>query len=88
VDPAIVLESITLESNGSVTKTTPNQDGRLRVVGTGHNVIILFPDDIPAGPSTTLFIGRVEFLLHPETFHTEIVGSSGQRIDVCAMIAP
>ena len=26
---------------------------------TGHNVLILFPTDVPAGPSTTLYVGRV-----------------------------
>jgi len=27
----------------------------------GHNVLILFPSDVPAGPSTTLYVGRVVF---------------------------
>ncbi len=26
---------------------------------TGHNVLILFPTDVPAGPSTTLYVGQV-----------------------------
>ncbi len=88
VSPPIILESVTLQSNGSVTRTTPNPDGTELVVATGHNVFVLFPGDVPQGPLTRLYIGRVEYIFNPETTELRILNSSGQQIDVCAMIAP
>ena len=47
------------KSNGAVNHTTLNADGSTTSVLTGHNLVILFPSDIPPGPSTTLHTGRV-----------------------------
>jgi hypothetical protein len=74
---------LTLRANGSVMRTTPNADGTSTVVSTGHNVIILFPTDSPAGPSTTLYTGRVTYLQTPEFVFT-LIGSSGDTVDICA----
>ena len=88
VSPPTVLESVTLDSNGSVTRTIVNPDNTESVVATGHNVFILFPTDVPRGPLTQLYIGRVEYTFNPESTELRILNSSGQIIDVCAMIAP
>ncbi|HEY5979896.1 MAG TPA: hypothetical protein VIT41_09700 [Microlunatus sp.] len=40
--------TVGLKSNGSVMKATINPDGSSTVSATGHNVIILFPTDVPA----------------------------------------
>ena len=50
--------SVTFESNGTVTRRVPNGDGTFTVSATGHNLIGLFPTDVPAGPSLNLYTGR------------------------------
>ena len=78
--------TLTLESNGSVTHTTFNPDGSRTVASTGHNVIILFPTDVPAGPSTTLYEGRIVYTVESgEVFTVQRV--SGQTTDICAILS-
>lgn len=72
-----------LKGNGSVSKRTLNPDGSYTTQNTGHNVIILFPTDITAGPSTTLYIGRVVYT-STAAGAFEIVSSSGQTRDICS----
>lgn len=54
-------------------------------VATGHNVLIFFPSDVPAGPSTTLYVGQVVFTVDAQGTFT-FVRSSGSTIDVCAAL--
>jgi hypothetical protein len=74
--------AVSLQSNGSVTQTTVHADGSMTAQSTGHTVLILFPTDIPAGPTTTLYIGRVTYDVADGVF--SITGSSGQTRDICA----
>ena len=74
--------SVSLKGNGSVMSTTLDPDGSATVRNTGHNVLILFPTDVPAGPSTTLYVGRVTFDVDAEGIFT-ITGSSGRTRDLC-----
>jgi hypothetical protein len=53
--------TVALPANGAVANTVYNADGSQTVTLTGHNVLILFPTDVPAGPSTTLYVGRVVY---------------------------
>jgi hypothetical protein len=78
--------TLSLRSNGSVTRTTFHPDGSSTVVSTGHNVLILFPTDVPAGPSTTLYVGRVEYDATAAGVFT-LRRASGRTTDVCAAIA-
>jgi len=55
--------TLSLRSNGAVTNVTNNPDGSQTMVTTGHNILILFPTDVPAGPTTTLYVGRVVFTI-------------------------
>jgi hypothetical protein len=77
--------TVSLQSNGSVTQTTVHADGSFTAQSTGHTVLILFPSDIPAGPTTTLYIGRVTYDVDAGVF--SITGSSGQTRDICAELA-
>ena len=52
--------SLSLKPNGAVEHKTLG-DGLQTVVLTGHWVLILFPTDAPAGPSTTLYVGLVVY---------------------------
>ncbi|GGI44734.1 hypothetical protein GCM10010932_06100 [Agromyces flavus] len=74
--------TVSLKGNGSVSSSTLNPDGSWTVRSTGHNVLILFPTDVPAGPSTTLYVGRVTHEVDAENVFT-IVGSSGRTRDLC-----
>lgn len=78
--------SLTLPSNGSVQRTTINSDGTQTVVSTGHNVLILFPTDIPAGPSTTLYVGQIVYTVDASGVFT-LQSTSGTTTDLCALLA-
>lgn len=79
--------TIALPSNGLVTNTVVNADGTQTLTLTAHNVLILFPTDVPAGPSTTLYVGRVLFTigLDGETFMLQ--STSGTATDICAALS-
>src|SRR4051794_12654243 len=79
--------SITLPSNGSVTQTTaPNADGTSTVTIEGHNILLLFRADTPAGPSTTLVVGRVLFTVDRKG-NFNVLSISGTTTDICAALA-
>jgi hypothetical protein len=85
-DPA-AGESVTVKTAGSVTQTVVNPDGTLTVTGTGHNGLILFPTDVPAGPTTTHYIGRIVYTVDPATGVFTLVSTTGQERDICAELA-
>jgi hypothetical protein len=65
-----------------------NPSGRTSTITThGHLVLILFPDDVPAGPSTKLYIGRVVFTFDNMTGFTEVLGTKGKITDLCAALS-
>lgn len=79
-------DTLPLRSNGAVMNTTVNPDGTTTVVSTGHIVLILFPSDVPAGPSTTLMVGRVEYTVDAADVFT-VQRLSGRTVDLCAELA-
>ena len=77
---------LTLDGNGSVQIDKDNGDGTHTVTNLGHNVIILFPTDFPAGPSTTLYVGSVVYTYDAlGTFR--IQRHSGTTMDICAALS-
>lgn len=78
--------TLSLKANGSVTKQTFNPDGTTTFVTTGHNVLILFPSDVPPGPTTTLYVGRVVFTVDNAGVFT-LLGTSGKATDICAVLS-
>jgi hypothetical protein len=79
-------QKLSLKAAGSVTKVMFNQDGSSTWTLTGHNVLILYPSDIPAGPSTNLFVGRVVFTVDTnEVFDVNTV--SGKSTDICSVLS-
>ena len=76
---------VSLKSNGATTHVTYNADGSSIVVGTGHNILILFPTDIPAGPTTTLYVGRIVFIVDSSDVFT-LLEQSGRSTDICAAL--
>ena len=79
--------SVTIRTDGSVSTTTNNPDGTLTVSATGHNGLILFSSDIPAGPTTTQYIGRIVYNIDPATGIFTLVSTSGSQRDICAELA-
>lgn len=79
--------TLALKPNGSVTHVTNNPDGTSTWVTTGHNVLILFPTDVPPGPTTTLYVGRVTFTVDNVTGIFTLGKTSGQASDICAALS-
>jgi hypothetical protein len=79
-------KTLTLNSNGSVEIDTFNADGTTTVDALGFNVIILFPTDVPAGPSTTLYVGRVVYTVDASGVF-RIQTHSGPTTDICAALS-
>jgi|MudIll2142460700_1097286.scaffolds.fasta_scaffold476762_1 hypothetical protein len=80
-------QTLVTKSDGAVNHTrTYSLDGSSTMALTGHNVVILYPSDIPAGPSTTLYLGRVVIAIDSAgTFDRQSV--SGRQVDVCAAVS-
>ena len=78
--------TVALPANGAVTRTVFNADGSQTVTATGHNVLILFPADVPAGPSTTLYVGRVVFRVDAQGVFT-LESTRGTARDICAALS-
>ncbi|GEK21851.1 hypothetical protein [Cellulomonas xylanilytica] len=79
-------DSIRLRSSGATSVTTTLPDGSKHVVLLGANLVILFPTDIPAGPSMTLYKGRVEYTVDAAETWT-IVSTSGRATDLCEALS-
>jgi hypothetical protein len=66
---------------------TTVKDGIATVTATGQTGVIMFPTDVPAGPSTTVYRGRVVFTIDLSTGVFTIISSTGTRTDVCAALS-
>ena len=53
----------------------------------GHLVLIMFPSDVPAGPSTTLYVGRVVFDVDNATGVFTLREARGNATDLCAALS-
>jgi hypothetical protein len=85
-DNPVAGKSITIRTDGSVTEYVYNTDGTQTVTATGHNGLILFPNDVPAGPTTTHYTGRVVYTIGTDGVFT-LVSTTGKQIDVCAALS-
>lgn len=74
------------KSNGGAIHTAYNADGSFTTALTGHTVLILFPTDIPSGPSTTLHVGRVVYK-SDAAYNFEVQSVSGKQTDICAAVS-
>jgi hypothetical protein len=79
--------SLSVKGNGSVSHTSVGAGGVLTVMSSGHNGLIMFPTDVPAGPTTTLYSGRIVYTVDPSNaFLTTVLQESGKSTDVCAVL--
>ena len=65
--------------------TNIRADGSYTYTFAGHNVIILYPTDIPAGPSTTWYRGVVKYSVDANQVWT-LEKTSGPAFDICAAL--
>lgn len=80
-------KSISFTGSGSVTRTTiDNATNVSTVTATGHNGLILFPSDVPAGPTTVQYVGRIVYTVDANGVFT-LRSTSGTKVDVCAALA-
>ena len=74
-------------SNGAVTQETYNGDGTVSATSQGHILLILFPDDYPPGPSTTLNSGRIVYEYDLTTYVFTVHKITGKQTDLCAVLS-
>jgi hypothetical protein len=79
--------TLTVGARGSMWNIVNHSDGTSTITTHGHLVLILFPTDVPAGPATTLYIGRVVFTFDNVTGFTEVLGATGRTTDLCAALS-
>lgn len=80
-------KSVSIKTSGSVWHIVNNPDGTQTWTMTGHNGLVLFPTDIPAGPTTTQYDGRVVFKFNPVDGFTILISTSGKARDICAELS-
>ena len=76
----------TLSGNGAAQWLRVDAAGSARLTLMGHNVLIYFPTDDPAGPSTTLVVGREDIMVGLETSHFTRLSRTGDTTDICAAL--
>jgi hypothetical protein len=79
-------KTLSTKSTGSVSNIRYNVDGSSTQTQTGHNVLILYPTDHPAGPSTTLIAGSLVFTVDLDQVFT-VLEESGKKTDICAALS-
>jgi hypothetical protein len=79
-------ETISFKTSGSVTRTA-TANGVDTVTATGHNGLILFPTDIPAGPTATQYTGKIVYTVDQASGLFTLVSASGKRTDICAALS-
>jgi hypothetical protein len=75
-----------LRGSGAVGWTRISASGSTRITLTGHNVVFYFPSDVPAGPSTTLVVGREDIAVDAGGNFTRL-SRSGNTTDICAALS-
>jgi hypothetical protein len=79
--------SVSIKTSGSVTSAVPLDGVTETRTATGHNGLILFPDDVPAGPTTTQYNGRIVYTFNTATGFVEVLETSGKATDICAELS-
>jgi hypothetical protein len=73
-----------IKTGGTVRSVRYNADGTSTETLTGHNLVIFFPTDVPAGPSTVLYIGRLVYTVNSANPPVSTIQSfHGSTLDIC-----
>jgi hypothetical protein len=73
-------------ATGGLTRSQTNADGSITFYLTGNQLLILFPSDEPAGPSTIVHSGRVVYDLGADGSTFTVRTVSGKQLDICAAL--
>lgn len=76
----------TFKSRGGSEQLTVNANGSARVASDGNIVLVLFPTDSPAGPSTTVIVGRLVYNVDSAQKAT-VLATKGLTTDICAKLS-
>jgi hypothetical protein len=79
-------ESVSFQSRGTRLRETTDATGTLLLEYSGHVGLVLFPTDVPAGPSTTQISGSLVLTVESSGV-TTVQKVQGQQIDICARLA-
>ena len=80
--------TVWLRAKGFTATTRPHGDGTSTFTLTGHQVVFMYPTDHPAGPSTTLYAGRVTYHVIDATQEFTLLSAAGKQTDICAALVP
>jgi hypothetical protein len=61
--------------------------GRLRRANGHDPPLVVFPSDVPAGPTTTQYVGRFVYTVDLASGVSTFVGAVGPQRDICAELA-
>jgi hypothetical protein len=78
--------TLSLPASGAPWRIVSRPDGTTTFTAMGHLVLIMFPTDVPAGPSTTLYVGRVVFDIDANDVFT-LKETRGTATDLCAALS-
>jgi hypothetical protein len=80
-------KSVSFQSRGTrLRETTDATTGTVLLEYSGHVGLVLFPTDVPAGPSTTQISGSLVATVDSSGVFT-VQKVQGQQIDICATLA-
>jgi hypothetical protein len=79
-------KKVTFPSKFFSTDTTIHKDGSQTVTSTGRFGLILFETDVPPGPSTTEYVGRVVYKIDTAGVFT-VKKVDAKKTDVCALLS-
>ncbi|HEX5828810.1 MAG TPA: hypothetical protein VFY23_14895 [Candidatus Limnocylindrales bacterium] len=77
---------LTIGTTGAASRTRYHADGSSTSELTGGWILIMFPTDDPAGPSTTQVLGRIVYDTSSD-WVTTLRSVSGRQLDICAALS-
>jgi hypothetical protein len=80
-------KTVSFASRGTRLKVTETSPTSQLLEFSGHVGLVLFPTDVPAGPSTTQISGRLVLQFNPENGDTVVLKQEGKQVDVCAALS-
>lgn len=79
-------DTFSTRSNGAPASVRISPDGTQTITAYGHQMLIWFPTDSPAGPWARIYSGRVVFTIGPTGTGT-LLSASGTYLDICAALS-
>jgi hypothetical protein len=78
--------TLSMNAYGFSLQETYGLDGTIVDTLTGHNLLIMSPTDVPPGPSTIMYVGRLVLTIDPNTLVGTVQSFSGKATDICAAL--